>query len=147
MQFQLLTPDYLAATVALEAQLQMGPMPESQFVKAMNSQQAWVCIENDQLLGYLAGSSVLDEASVLCVGVVASARRRGIAKQLLAMAEAHWEAQGIVSIFLEVRASNQSAIAAYDQAGYVQIGERPNYYPLPEGGREHAVIMACQLSM
>ncbi len=125
----------------------MGPVPESQFVKAMHSQQAWMCTEEGVLLGYLVGSSVVDEASILCVGVALNARRRGIAKRLLQMAEAHWAEKDMASIFLEVRASNHAAIAAYEQADYVQVGERPNYYPLPGGGREPAVIMACQLRM
>lgn len=147
MQFDLLTREYLSPAVALEAQLQVGPVPEPQFIKALNSQQAWMCTENDQLLGYLVGSSVIDEASIYCLGVAPHARRRGIAKQLLNMAEAHWAAKDMASIFLEVRASNHAAIAAYEQADYVQVGERPNYYPLPGGGREPAVIMACQLRM
>lgn len=125
----------------------MGPVPESQFVKAMNSQQAWMCTQNGELQGYLVGSSVLDEASILCIGVADHARRQGIAKQLLKLAEDHWAEKNIASIFLEVRASNHAAIAAYEQADYVQVGERPNYYPLPGGGKENAVIMACQLRM
>lgn len=125
----------------------MGPVPESQFVKAMNSQQAWMCTQNGELQGYLVGSSVLDEASILCIGVADHARRQGIAKQLLKLAEDHWAEKNIASIFLEVRASNHAAIAAYEQADYVQVGERPNYYPLPGGGKETAIIMACQLRM
>ncbi|MDP1634529.1 MAG: GNAT family N-acetyltransferase, partial [Gallionellaceae bacterium] len=41
---------------------------------------------------------------------------------------------------LEVRASNQAAIALYRQAGFSDIGLRRDYYPA-RTGREDAILM------
>ena len=48
------------------------------------------------------------------------------------------------TIWLEVRASNQRAIAVYQAHGFVQEGWRKNYYPLNLEQREDAVVMGLQ---
>jgi ribosomal-protein-alanine N-acetyltransferase len=50
-----------------------------------------------------------------------------------------------VQIFLEVRESNTPAIKLYEKADFHQIDLRKNYYPNPDGSKEHAIIMvkAC----
>ena len=50
--------------------------------------------------------------------------------------------KGIETLTLEVRVSNEAAIALYDRLGYEQIGRRPNYYTDP---REDALIMRKEL--
>jgi ribosomal-protein-alanine N-acetyltransferase len=47
-------------------------------------------------------------------------------------------------VFLEVRASNQSARALYESAGFNEMGLRRNYYP-DASGREDAVLMGKEL--
>jgi ribosomal-protein-alanine N-acetyltransferase len=49
--------------------------------------------------------------------------------------------RGVHAIWLEVRASNQAAIAMYQTLGFEQNGERKNYYPLALNQRENAVVM------
>lgn len=51
-----------------------------------------------------------------------------------------------VQIFLEVRESNIAAIKLYEKSGFHQIDIRKNYYPVAEGGREHAIIMVKSCS-
>ncbi|MEQ8952971.1 MAG: ribosomal-protein-alanine N-acetyltransferase, partial [Gammaproteobacteria bacterium] len=48
--------------------------------------------------------------------------------------------------FLEVRPSNNSAIALYKSMGFVQIGQRKNYYP-GVNGREDAILMSRTLPL
>lgn len=50
------------------------------------------------------------------------------------------------TLFLEVRESNQRAIQLYENLGFNQVGVRANYYPLPKGGREDALLYAVDLS-
>jgi ribosomal protein S18 acetylase RimI-like enzyme len=47
-------------------------------------------------------------------------------------------------MLLEVRPSNESAIAFYRQAGFSEIGRRRGYYPA-SAGREDAIVMAREL--
>jgi ribosomal-protein-alanine N-acetyltransferase len=51
-------------------------------------------------------------------------------------------AQEVHAIWLEVRVSNQRAIAIYTASGFVQDGVRPGYYPAHHGVREDAVVMS-----
>ena len=48
---------------------------------------------------------------------------------------------GISVIYLEVRATNQIALAFYQKLGYHQVAVMPGYY----GGRESALQMAHDL--
>ena len=85
------------------------------------------------------------EAHALNLCVAPAARRRGIARALLAElldVAARMNAQ---SAFLEVRPSNTGAVALYHEAGFHVIGQRPDYYPAPFG-REDALVMARDLA-
>ena len=47
--------------------------------------------------------------------------------------------------FLEVRASNQPALALYQRTGFVAVGQRRAYYPTHTSEREDAVVMRLPL--
>jgi ribosomal-protein-alanine N-acetyltransferase len=49
-------------------------------------------------------------------------------------------------MFLEVRASNASAIALYEKRGFAEVGLRRNYYPTAKGS-EDAILMALDLTV
>ena len=50
-------------------------------------------------------------------------------------------------MFLEVRASNEPAIALYEKIGFNQVGIRSRYYPSGKGGRpEDALLYALDLT-
>ena len=56
------------------------------------------------------------------------------------------EKLGVVTLWLEVRASNVAAIALYESVGFNEATIRRNYYPTTDG-REDAIIMALPISM
>ncbi len=56
------------------------------------------------------------------------------------------EKLGVVTLWLEVRASNVAAIALYESVGFNEATIRRNYYPTADG-REDAIIMALPISM
>ena len=86
-------------------------------------------------VGFLAWRQTApDEAELLNLGVLPSARRQGVAAALLsALREA---AQGV--IFLEVAITNVGAIALYGKLGWEQIAIRRGYY---DHGKTDAVVM------
>ena len=52
-------------------------------------------------------------------------------------------ARGVASLYLEVRASNQAAIALYERFGFRDVGRRRNYYQHPtEDARVMEVVLA-----
>lgn len=74
---------------------------------------------------------------VLKVGTLPEHRRAGYARRLMALAEEHAEQMGGESLTLEVRRSNDSAVALYEALDYDRARVSPNYY---QDG-EDAVIM------
>ena len=67
-------------------------------------------------------------ARIYSLAVSPQARRHGLARQLLAYAEAESRRRGRSGMVLEVRQDNEAALALYQAAGFRQIGHRPNYY-------------------
>lgn len=98
--------------------------------------------EHGELLGWAGVMVIADSAEILTVGVVPSARRRGIARQLLGGLLAEARRRGAVEAFLEVRVDNEAAQSLYVREGFAQVGRRPGYY---EGGRVDAAVMRRDL--
>jgi ribosomal-protein-alanine N-acetyltransferase len=51
----------------------------------------------------------------------------------------------MTSVLLEVRPSNERALAVYRRYGYREIGRRKGYYPAHGGQREDAIVMRIDL--
>lgn len=80
-------------------------------------------------IGYIILYSIVDEAHILNVAIHPAFRGKGYAKRLLMEAVDKCRANGIRQFFLEVRESNITAIALYENLGFRQIGTRKRYYP------------------
>ncbi|MCJ8162126.1 ribosomal protein S18-alanine N-acetyltransferase [Acinetobacter zhairhuonensis] len=132
------------AVAQIEKLVQSHPWTISQFQDAVESYQSTVIEQAGQVVGFCILQPVLDEANLLLMAIHPNQQGKGLGFQLLELSIALLKNQP-VQIFLEVRESNQAAIALYEKAGFHQIDLRKNYYPSPNGGREHAIIMvkAC----
>ena len=97
-----------------------------------------VACEDDEILGYCGLICVPDEGDITNVAVQKDCRGRGIGKKLISEIIKRGAEKGVKKIFLEVRVSNEAAIALYKNAGFVQVGLRKNYYEKPV---EDAIIM------
>lgn len=99
-----------------------------------------------ELLAYAVAMTTVDELHLLNLTVAPAWRRRGHAQRLLDRVHAHARQQGLTSVWLEVRASNEPARALYGALGYVERGRRRHYYPTGLAQREDAVLMALDLA-
>lgn len=97
-----------------------------------------VALEENVVAGYIGSQSVLGEADMMNVAVAPEYRRRGIGKQLVCELVNSLRLQQVHCLTLEVRVSNTSAIALYEQLGFQQVGIRPRYYSSP---KEDALIL------
>jgi ribosomal-protein-alanine N-acetyltransferase len=70
-------------------------------------------------------------------------QRQGLGRQLLEWLEASARTAGIFKVHLELRASNDGALAFYEKLGYRTTGSKPAYYD----GREDAVRMTHDLAV
>ena len=69
------------------------------------------------------------EAELLRIAVDPAHRGQGLGGLLLAACQAALAEEGLVQLFLEVRATNAAAIRLYGACGWVRCGLRPGYYP------------------
>lgn len=70
-----------------------------------------------------------DECEILTLAVAPDARRRGVARRLLRVAETGAASFGAITMFLEVAEDNVAARGLYDACGYGIVGRRTRYYP------------------
>ena len=84
--------------------------------------EVYVYREKESIVGYIDFRIVQDEAEVFRIAVMQEVCRQ----------------KNIVKQFLEVRVSNEPAIALYQKYGFVEIGRRKEYYINPV---EDAILM------
>lgn len=77
------------------------------------------------LVNYRQGSR---RGRLYTISVGREFQRRGIARQLMAAAEASAWRRGCRFMRLEVRADDAGAIALYESSGYARFGRRHRYY-------------------
>lgn len=138
----LLTPDDLAQAYAIECRSHAFPWSEKTF--ASNQGERFINLRLDadgKMAAFAITQVVLDEASLFNIAVDPAFQRRGLGRQLLQHLIDELIKRDVLTLWLEVRASNLPAIALYEQLGFNQVSRRPNYYPTASG-REDAILMA-----
>lgn len=94
------------------------------------------------LCGFAAARRAGDQLHINNLGVRRSCRRHGVGRSLLAMTIGQAAQAGVREVNLEVRPSNEAAIALYLRAGFRIVGRRPGYYASPP---EDALLMSAAL--
>lgn len=94
------------------------------------------------LLGTGGLLTIGETAQILTVGVLPSARRRGIGRLLVRELVAEARRRGAGEVLLEVREDNEPARRLYAEEGFRVLGRRRGYY---EQGRVDAVTMRLPL--
>ncbi len=98
----------------------------------------FVATVDEEVAGYIGVYVVCESCFVTNVAVFPKFRRQGIATALIKMASLTADAMGTDFISLEVRKSNEPALALYRSLGFEEMGLRKDYYRNP---REDALIM------
>ena len=108
-------------------------------------QRPWAHVWVAEAGGHIAGAILLwlvaDEVHIHDVATHPAHRRQGVGRQLVAQAIALARKHRALHLFLEVRPSNEAAVALYRQAGFVPVGLRKRYY----ADNEDAVDMSLTL--
>lgn len=136
----------LDGVARLEAGLQAFPWSRGNFADSLQAgHSVWVLRIGGDLVGFSVVMSVLDEAHLLNIGVDRGYQGRGYGARLLRQVMENARLNGAQKLFLEVRPSNDQAVALYRHFGFRQIGLRKGYYPAA-GGREDALIFDKELA-
>ena len=91
--------------------------------------------------GYAIGWNVGDEAELARVGIHPSLRGQGFGNQVTKALLEVLRERAVKKVFLEVRESNLAAHKLYEKSGFVEVGQRLNYY----ADGETAIIMCVEL--
>lgn len=137
------TPDNLSEVlfqIANASYPNGSPWSKAQWEADLELAHSFYFIEeqNDEIVGFLACHLVVDEIEIMQVAVHPAQQKQGIAQQLLKQLASFAHEKVAISIFLEVRESNQAAKQAYRKSGFEEIGIRKKYYHAPV---EDAVLM------
>lgn len=121
------------AMAEIERLVFSDPWPPSAFADLLLASHATmtVAIRESAVVGYCVLLVAADEGEIANIATAPSARRRGIAGRLLDHALAAAQHLGAVSVYLEVRASNDSARALYASRAFAPVGRRRAYYRNP----------------
>ena len=136
----------LDAVMAIEPYIYSHPWTRGNFADSLNAgHSAWVLESGKEIIGYALMLLVLDEAQLLNISVAKNHQKQGwgrvVLEHMIAKAR-HYKAS---NMFLEVRPSNISAIALYENSGFNEMSIRRKYYPAVNGGREDAILMGLAL--
>lgn len=109
--------------------------------------ECWVLATRDRIVAHGVLSVGVEEAHVLTLCVHPDFRRQGYGKRMLKHLLGKGYRKEARVCFLEVRPSNIEARQLYLAMGFVQVGERRQYYPADAGTtqREDALILSCHL--
>lgn len=152
LQFRPMGPADAEPAAALEAQafkgLHHSAWSSQQFLSEFSDKVAvprtwWVAHDDGELAGFAGGMVVECDLQVLDVAVSSMYRRQGIARRLLAQITYDAQMLGCTTASLEVEASNDAAIALYQNLGFTQVGCRRNYY----APGSDALVMTAELPL
>ena len=144
-----LAPGDLAYVAALEAQIHAAPWTLGNFRDALAAGYSTRVAEREgRIVAYGVLMLAPGEAQILNVSVVPDARRDGLGRALVYQFIDDARRLGAEQCFLEVRVSNNAAIALYESAGFTRIARRSGYYPPmgPGVAREDALVMRLALA-
>jgi len=92
------------------------------------------------VVGYAGAWIIIDESHITNIAVDPQHRGQGIGRLLITGLLQYLSNLGAAYSTLEVRESNETAIALYKSLGFICVGRRKKYY---EDNREDALIMVC----
>jgi ribosomal-protein-alanine N-acetyltransferase len=129
------TPSDLANVVALDHRCFGGLWNEAGYSREITSPNSDLLVLETQAqerLSHIIGIgclwAILDEAHITLLGIDAPYQRRGLGRWLLIHLLLAAGDRGLTHATLEVRQSNQAALALYESLGFRVAGERRRYY-------------------
>ena len=130
----------IPAVAEMEREIFSMPWSEQSFTDALQADYTLFLVAEvfGVTVGYIGVYLAADEAEITNVAVRKECRRSYLGEHLVR--EALWEMRrrGVVSVYLEVRISNDPAIRLYEKMGFEICGTRKGFYEKP---REDAYVM------
>lgn len=140
--YRIMTAKDVREVIAIERQAYQYPWTEGIFRDCLRvGYQCRVLELAGEIQVYGIISIAASESHILNICVRPAQRRQGLGRRMLDYLMDEARRCSVETMLLEVRVSNTAAVHMYQQAGFNEIGCRPNYYPA-KNGREDALLMA-----
>ena len=137
-----MTADHLDELERLERICFSRPWSKRMLAEELDNACAAFLVAEDgdtgAVLGYAGLLAMMDEGYITNVAVFPEYRRCGVAAKIIEVFMNFARGNQLSFLTLEVRPSNEAAIALYQRFGFEEVGRRRNYYDLP---KEDALIL------
>lgn len=139
-----MTSGHLDDVYIIETECFSHPWSKQSLEEELNNETSLFLVakEENEVIGYIGMSIVIDEGYIFNVAVRESYRNKGVATALINELVTYGKKNNFSFITLEVRESNLPAISLYSKFGFIKAGERKNYYSNP---KENAILMTKYL--
>lgn len=143
LRFVPMRVDDLSEVLTIENDVYPHPWTRGNFLDSLYSgYEAWTLRDpSGDLIGYFLLMMAVDEAHLLNISVRRDMHGHGVGRMQLDKVVSLAKSLGATSVLLEVRPSNERALAVYQRYGFAQIGQRRGYYPAAGNTREDAIVM------
>ena len=123
---------------------------EADYIAEIGRPDSYVlkAVDEVSLCGFLlartvAGTTERPDVDLYNIAVRPDKLHQGVGSALMDQLLRHLDSTNVANIWLEVRASNLTAISFYEKHGFIAELTRPNFYSNPV---ENAVIMRLRIS-
>ena len=126
-----------------EADSSSHPWSEDMYRSSISSDSESVFLlhDNGEKIGAAVLMLVVDEAHLHNIFVLPARQGQGMGKHLLQRLLQYARDHHTNHMLLEVRQSNERALALYRSCGFTESGRRKNYYRVDQTRREDAILM------
>ena len=139
-----MTSGQLDDVYIIETECFSHPWSKQSLEEELNNETSLFLVakEENEVIGYIGMSIVIDEGYIFNVAVRESHRNKGVATALINELVTYGKKNNFSFITLEVRGSNLPAISLYSKFGFIKAGERKDYYSNP---KENAILLTKYL--
>lgn len=130
---------HLEAVLAVQRRIDSHPWTHEHWSQCLGPGYHSLVVLCPEPVAYLTFLQTADSADLMIIGVDLPFQGQGWGRDLLA-AGIQLLPRAVTTIYLEVRESNVAAIGLYESLGFIQVGDRPGYYPVSQGAREDALV-------
>lgn len=140
LRFESLQASHIDAIMEIEKQVHPSPWSRQSFENEVGHKDGvfLVAFKGPAIVGYAGAWTIAEEAHVITVAVDPGQQRQGIGRRLVIELLERTKVKGTECATLEVRVSNEPAIALYESLDFISVGTRKKYYP---DNREDALVM------
>ena len=125
--------EHIPAIAELEKMCFSSPWSEKAILETMSGESSLFLVATlkEKICGYIGSYSAMDEGYITNVAVNPDFRRQGVGKALVGELIKQGKERRLSFLTLEVRESNEGAIALYSNLGFENVGKRPRFYSNP----------------